>query len=62
MSDDEEEYETEVTLFVIPGTMKIGKWRDLIDYAQGGSTDELVGLRAGPNGELLGVFRKKAKS
>jgi hypothetical protein len=47
------------TLLGIPGTDDLKRWRDLLDAAQGGSPDELVGLRALPDGTLVGIFRAK---
>lgn len=57
--DDEEHIEELPLNLGIPGTDDIRRWRDLVDAAQGGSDDELCGLKEGPNGELLGIFRPK---
>lgn len=59
MMSDEYTEELPQTLLGIPGTDDIRRWRDLIDAAQGGSDTELCGLKEGPNGELLGIFRAK---
>lgn len=57
--NDEESVKPMPTLLGITGTDEIKRWRDLIDQAQGGSTHELCGLKEGPNGEVLGIFRPK---
>lgn len=61
MGDDNEEYSKKIPggLFGIPGTAEIGKWRDIVEEAIGGSEGELCGLKADEDGNLLGIFRAK---
>lgn len=56
---DDEKIEDISKITGMPGLSDIRRWRDLVDEAQGGSDHELCGLKAGPNGEMQGIFRKK---
>ena len=57
--DNEKIKNLDHSIFGTEGISDIRKWREIIDKAQGESDYELCGLKEGPNGELIGIFRKK---
>ena len=53
------EYCEDLTIVAgLPGPADFARWRKIVNQYQFGTDYELSGLKEGPGGTLLGIFRK----
>ena len=55
---DDEHYEDLTIVAGLPGPADFARWRKIVSDYQFGTDYELSGIKEGPNGTILGIFRK----